>query len=295
MRKRVPCAIHSRTHAWLYLSVVERRNFAFRKTKVYKLISGKFPAEILIGVLVDIFDWALRQLSSLILLTGSIATCTYFLFKLFAKQWIETQFKTKLDNLKHQHDIELQRLKVEIDSLLSGSLKLQEKEFIILPEIWMRLDEAHGRAQKVLSPLQQYADLDRMAEAELEEFLEGRDLRAYDKARLKEAITKNKIYQEIMLWNYIGDAKSANRELSIYLARNGIFLPDNIKSVCKDIETSIWGALTSKEIGREANDRKMEMDGWRELESKVTPLFKVIEDHIRLRLLSHSKPQLPTN
>lgn len=239
----------------------------------------------------DIFDWVLRQFGSLVLYTGSVVAFTYFLFKLLTKQWIETQFKTKLDNLKHQHDIELQRLKVEIDSLLSGSLKLQEKEFIILPEIWGRLDEAHGRAQWVLSPLQQYADLERMAEAELEEFLEGRDLRTYDKVRLKEASKKNNLYQEIMFWNHIGSAKTANRELSIYLARNGIFLPDNIKSVCKEIEVAIWGALTSKEVGREANDRKMEMEGWRELENKVTPLFKVVEDHIRLRLLSHAKSQ----
>jgi hypothetical protein len=245
------------------------------------------------GEIMDILNWALQRLGSLVLYTGAVTAFTYFLFKLFAKQWIETQFKARLDNLKHQHDIELQRLKVEIDSLLSGSLKLQEKEFIILPEIWGRLDEAHGRAQLVLSPLQQYADLERMAEAELEEFLEGRDLRIYDKARLKEVSNKNKIYQEIMFWNHIGIAKSANRELSIYLARNGIFLPDNIKSVCKEIEVSIWGALTSKEIGREANDRKMEMEGWRELESKVTPLFKVVEDHIRLRLLSHAKSQSP--
>lgn len=241
----------------------------------------------------DFSNWALQKLGSLVLYTGTITAFTYFLFKLFTKQWIEAQFKTRLDNLKHQHNIELQRLKVEIDSLLSGSIKLQEKEFIVLPEIWGRLDEAHGRAQLVLSPFQQYADLERMAEAEMEEFLEGTDLRAYDKGRLKEASNKNKLYQEIMFWNHIGAAKFANSELSIYLARNGIFLPDNIKSVCKEIEVAIWGALTAKEIGREANDRKMEMEGWHELESEVTPLFKVVEDHIRLRLLSYAKSQSP--
>ncbi|WP_460090644.1 hypothetical protein [Pseudomonas sp. S2_E02] len=240
----------------------------------------------------EIYTWILQKLGSAILYTGIITTFTYFLFKLFTKQWIETQFKTKLDNLKHQHNIELQRLKIEIDSLLSGSLKIQEKEFIVLPEIWGKLDEAHGRAQLVLSPMQQYADLERMAEAELKEFLEGRDLRTYDKNRLQEEPSKNKLYQEIIFRKNIGTAKSANSELSKYLARNGIFLPDNIKSVCKEIEIAIWGALTSKEIGREANDRKMEMDGWRELEDKVTPLFKVVEDHIRLRLLSHAKPQI---
>lgn len=240
----------------------------------------------------DIIDWVLRQFGSLVLYAGSVATFAYFLFKLFAKQWIETQFKTKLDNLKHQHNVELQRLKVEIDSLLSGSLKLQEKEFIILPEIWGRLDEAHGRARLLLSPMQRYADLERMAAEELEEFLEGRDLRAYDKVRLRESSEKNKLYQEIMFWTHLGDARTANRELSIYLARNGIFLPDNIKAICKEIETSLWGALSSKEIGHQANDRKLEMEGWDKLEKKVAPLFKVVEDHIRGRLLSHAQVQL---
>lgn len=240
----------------------------------------------------DIIDWVLRQFGSLVLYAGGAATFAYFLFKLFAKQWIETQFKTKLDNLKHQHDVELQRLKVEIDSLLSGSIRLQEKEFIILPEIWGRLDDAHGRARLVLSPMQRYADLERMAEAELEEYLEGRDLRAYDKARLRESVEKNNLYQEIMFLTRLGDARSANRELSTYLARNGIFLPENIKSICKKIENSLWGALSSKEIGRQANDRKMEMEGWSKLENEVAPLFKTIEDHIRSRLLSHAQIQL---
>jgi hypothetical protein len=240
---------------------------------------------------VEIYDWVLRQFGSLVLYTGAMASFAYFLFRLFAKQWIETQFKTKLDNLKYQHDVELQRLKVEIDSLLGGSLKLQEKEFVVLPEIWWRLDEAHGRAQRVLSPMQRYADLERMAEAELEEFLGGRDMRDFDRVRLKKAREKNKLYQEIMFLTYLGDARSANREFSMYLARNGIFLPDNIKSVCKDISASIWGALSSKEIGREANDNKLEMDGWRDLEDKVKPQFKVVEDHIRARLLSHAQSQ----
>lgn len=236
----------------------------------------------------EILDWIMERLGALVVYTGAITTVTYFLFKLFAKNWIEAQFKSKLDNLKHEHDLELQRLKIEIDSLLSGSLRLQEKEFIVLPDIWEKLNEAHGRAQWVVSPLQQYPNVQLMDEAELEEFLEGVDLRNYDKAQIRSSSEKNELYQELIFWKNLGIAKSANRELSIYLAKNGIFLPSNIKSICKDIEDSIWGALTSKEMGHHSKDHKLEVKGWREVETKVTPLFKAVEEHIRARLLSHA-------
>lgn len=83
---------------------------------------------------------------------GSGAIVAYLLFQFLGKTWIENKFAQRLDQLKHQQALELQRLRVEIDSLLSGALKLQDREFQILPEAWQKLDEAHALAKWFVCP-----------------------------------------------------------------------------------------------------------------------------------------------
>jgi len=107
---------------------------------------------------------------------GGGAVIAYLIFQYLGTKWIENKFAERLDELKHQHALELQRLRIEIDSLLSGSLKLQELEFEFLPDAWQKLDEAHGLVSWLVSPMQEYPDLDRMNTQQLEEFLETTEL-----------------------------------------------------------------------------------------------------------------------
>ena len=57
---------------------------------------------------------------------GGSAAVAYLLFQWLGKTWIENKFAQRLDQLRHQQALELQRLRVEIDAMLSGALKLQE-------------------------------------------------------------------------------------------------------------------------------------------------------------------------
>ena len=102
---------------------------------------------------------------------GGGAAVAYLLFQSLGKSWIENKFAEKLEQLRHQQALELQRLRVAIDSMLSGAIKLQDKEFDVLPEAWAKLDDAHGMVSSLVSPMQQYADVDRMNAVELEEHL----------------------------------------------------------------------------------------------------------------------------
>jgi hypothetical protein len=108
-------------------------------------------------------------LGQVISVGGGAAVISYLLFQFLGKSWIENKFAQRLDQLKHEQALELQRLRVEIDSLLSGALKLQEREFLVLPEAWVKLDEAHNLVSWLAAPFQQYPDLDRMTQAQLED------------------------------------------------------------------------------------------------------------------------------
>ena len=73
-------------------------------------------------------EQVLKFLGEVLIYGGTAAAIAYLLFQYLGKTWIENKFAQRLDQLRHQQALELQRLRVEIDSLLSGVLKLQEKD-----------------------------------------------------------------------------------------------------------------------------------------------------------------------
>jgi hypothetical protein len=220
---------------------------------------------------------------------GGAAVVAYLLFQYLGKQWIENKFKERLDQLKHHQALELQRLRVEIDSLLSAKLKLQDREFQLLPEAWQKLDEAYGQVSWLVSPMQQYANLDSLNSIQLEEFLEMVEFTPSQKQEVRQSRSKIKTYGEIEFRYRLNKVKGAVNELHNFVTRNGIFFPAELKKELSDITETLWSALTSKEIGHEAKDYKMQGEGWKQIQETSKPLYKSIENHIQMRLASHGK------
>ncbi len=235
------------------------------------------------------FDDVLKFLFQLLAYGGGGAAVAYLLFQFLGKTWIENKFSQKLEELRHHQAMELQRLRVEIDSLLSGALKLQDKEFSVLPEVWTKLDEAHGLVAWLVSPLQHYADVDKMNAEQLEEFLADTELTASQKNEVLKSREKNKTYQEIIFWHRLQKVKTSFGDLQTFVARNGIFLPSEIKDKFTIMAELLWDAIVSKEIGHEAKGWKMQNEGWKKIKKETEPLYKSIEAGIHARLQSHGR------
>lgn len=201
------------------------------------------------------------------------------------------EFSERLEQHRHEQALELQKLKVEIDALLSGAIKLQEKEFLVLPMAWEKLDEAHMQISSLVSPLQQYTDVKKMSTQQLDDFLNNTGFTETQKNEIKTAQDKGKSYREMVFWFRLHKAKEAFRELQNYTARNGIFLQKELKDKLTAITKTLWSAVVSKEIGYEAKDFEMQNKGWTKIKEETEPLYKEIEDYIHSRLQSHgNKP-----
>lgn len=219
---------------------------------------------------------------------GGSAAVAYLLFQWLGKTWIENKFAQRLDQLRHQQALELQRLRVEIDAMLSGALKLQEKEFSVLPEAWAKLDEAHGLVSWLVAPLQEYADVNLMTNPQLEEFLAGTTFTDSQKEDVRSARDKGKTYQDILFWHRLRKVKTAFADLQNYVARNGIFLPPDIEAKFRQIAEMLWSAVVSKEVGHEAKDWEMQREGWDKIKKEAEPLYLEIKGLIQTRLQSHA-------
>lgn len=234
-------------------------------------------------------DQVLRFFGEVVVYGGGSAAVAFLLFKHLGKGWIDARFAERLEAFKHDQAKELQRLKVEVESLLSGALKIQEREFTVLPEAWQKLNEAYSLTGWIVSPLQQYPDVGRMADDQLEEFLNSGELLESQRRRVRESHDRDKTYQEAIFWHRLGRAKKAVGELQNYTVSHGLFLPPPLKQQFAEMRPILWESLTSLEVGREATDYKMQTDAWTQLQAKGTPLHDAIEKSIERRLHSHGR------
>lgn len=234
-------------------------------------------------------DAVVKFLLQMLAYGGGSAAVAYLLFQWLGKTWIESKFAQRLDQLRHQQALEIQRLRVEIDAMLSGALKLQEKEFTVLPEAWAKLDEAHGLVSWLVSPMQQYANVDRMKAEQLEEFLSGTEFTESQKNEVRNARDKGRTYQDIIFWHRLHKVKGAFGELQTFVVRNGIFLPTELEERFSKISEMLWAAVVSKEVGHEEKDWKMQNEGWTKIKEETEPLYKEIKAEIQKRLQSHAR------
>lgn len=240
-------------------------------------------------------DEVFSFLGQLIAFGGGGAVVAYGLFRYLGSKWIENKFAERLEQLRHTQALELQRLRVEIDSLLSGAIKLQDKEFQTLPEAWVKLDEAFGQVSSLTSPFQQYPDLDRLNSAQLEEFLSGTKFTNTQKDEIRNEMRKTNKYQELMFRYRLSDVRKSISDFHNYVERNSIFMAPDLKKHFEKAANDLWSAMVSKEVGHDAQDWKMQNEGWNTVKKEVEPLRKAIEEAIYARLQAHGKRQSSSN
>jgi hypothetical protein len=237
-------------------------------------------------------DQLLKLLGQFLLLGGGAVAMAYGLFHYMGKSWIENKFKERLETFRHEQAIELQRLRVQIESMLSGALKLQELEFKVLPEAWKLLDDAHGLARWVTASLQQYPKIEGMTETELSEYLSKAHPDWLDSqvTRIIAASGRERDdrFHELISWQRLNRARKAISELETYIGANGLFLPRDLKKQFLEIIPVIRNAITAAESGREFKDYKMKRDAGTGLET-IEPLYRAIEKAIEDRLHSHAR------
>jgi hypothetical protein len=241
----------------------------------------------------DTVDIILQYFAKLLLVGGGAAAVAYALFRYLGKNWIESKFAERLQSLKHDQAIELQRLRVQIESMLSGALKLQELEFKVLPEAWKKLDDAFALLSWVTSSYQEYPKIEGMTDGELLEYFSKAHPELLDSQvtriiAARPGRDRDDRFHELLSWQRLNRAKKAIGELEFHIAGNGLFLPPKLKSQFLEIIPKLRGALISAESSQQFKDYKMLRGAGTDL-AAVAPLHKAIEKAIEDRLHSHAK------
>lgn len=217
---------------------------------------------------------------------GSIALVAWGAFKFLPERWLQHRFDRELEKQRADHARDLQDARHRLDVSLRRTSKLHEKEFEVLADAWEKLNLALGHVARLVAALQSYPDLDRMDDPRVEAFVAGSVLEPIDRQELLSTPRgrRNKYYTDRIFWYRLRDAKQACAEFHRAIQRNSIFLEPTIRNLFRKIDDAAWAALTSREIGEEAQDHKLWTESGTRLKEEIIPLRDEIEVQVQKRL-----------
>lgn len=215
----------------------------------------------------------------------------YFLFRTFSAKWLEEKFQERLESFKHAQQKELEELRLKINTLFDRTVKLHQREFEVLPEAWAKLNDAYWQSLPFLSAFQQYPDLARMSPQQFLDFVHESKLDHWMKEELKHKVgqDRNSYYIENIYWIRLQDVVTKVREAHVFILKNGIFLPEPIRTKFLSLSDMIWFAVHENQFNKQHQIRPEKRDKQQEFQDKGEELLKNLEKEVSERLWSTAK------
>lgn len=212
------------------------------------------------------------------------------LFKWFGQKWIESKFNIQIKQMEFKQQETIARLKVEVESMLGGALKLQDREFSSLPATWDALHDAHSHVGALVSPMRTLPDFLFMDDTEFNDLVSNLKWTETQKNYLRDTpikVDRIKKFNEITFLYELDSVKKSFREFNQTISKNAIFYEDNLRTKLNDVATLLWKSILDYEHGKSGTGSGLLNDAYRTLKEKTDPLKADIETCIRERLKSH--------
>ncbi len=207
------------------------------------------------------------------------------LFQIYGKSWIENKFSERLEAFRADKAKEIARLRVEIDGALNARIRLQEKEFLVISEIWSLSQRAYGASFDYVGGAQHFPDFDRYTKEQLREFLERRDFRESTKKEILEAEDPKIAYEEANNVWLSNRAHNAVVELKNFLFLNELFIDEDLVAEVKEIANGMYKAVRSRDM-KIHNARFPQGNAFGELTGKCLDDLEALGRRLRKEILA---------
>lgn len=234
-------------------------------------------------------EWAKSTLALLGLgsvTIGGAAAVGYGLFKWLGEKWIDQKFEKQMEAYKTEQARELERLRHRISGVYDRTVRLHTKEFEVLPDLWGKLVEAHAWGASYISAFQEYADVSKMDDEQLEEYLAGTAFMEVQKRDVRDANRSErlKVFSRIADLYRHNDASDRIRTFATSLRKDGVFVKPEIKADMEQLLTLIRDAVFEKRLNQEENIQPPIRDDYKRFKSDAQPLLEKIEAAVSSRL-----------
>lgn len=216
---------------------------------------------------------------------GGIFLAVFGAMKVFGDKWVNSKFNERLEAFKHGQQREIETLKFGFSAAMDRASKLHQREFETLPDAWSTLIDGFNSVLAFTAAFQSYPDINRMSDAELDEFFLDNEFSKSSEIEIKSSDNRNKALQKAIFWLRHGKAADKLREHHALILKQGIFMSADIKARFVAIGDLSWDALSEHRIKYELEEygERPQRDA---LERVGNRLLNELETIIRDRLWS---------
>ncbi|MDG2509373.1 hypothetical protein [Stenotrophomonas maltophilia] len=180
---------------------------------------------------------------SIIAAGGGASLLTYHILKKLSESWLDEKFKSRLQDMAHMQNKEIERLRNELTTSFDRATKLHQREFEVLPVVWDELHEAFWATRALLSPLQMLPDVSSMRREQLEAFLEKCELEPWQKDEIRGATDRTEKYRHFEFRHRLYHVNRTRQSALNKISRHAIFLDQDMKTEIFIVLDRLNGAL----------------------------------------------------
>jgi hypothetical protein len=190
------------------------------------------------------------------------------------------------DELTHDTQRALEQLKLENSTSLDRAVKFHQREFDVLPEARRLLIDAFTITRPVTLGAAMSPDIKKMTTEQFEDFLDKIPLASWQKNELRAASDPVSYYLGAISWHDLNRAETACGEFHVYLLKNGIFIPPDIKTRFSELDDLLAAAIGERRGGLQYpnTDTAQRFDKGLELDRRVPGLLQTLERDVQGRL-----------
>lgn len=216
---------------------------------------------------------------------GTVFLSAFAALKWFGERWVTAKFGERLEAFKHAQQREIEQLKFQINASMDRAVKLHQREFETLPQAWSTLVSAYNAVNGFTSPLQSYAAVGRMSDAELDEFLADTEFTNLQKNEIRQSRERDEVYQKAVFWLRLNKVMAEFRTHHDFISKNAIFMPAKMKAQFAALGDLVWDALIEHKV-KEEYKTYGERPKRDRLEAEGNKMLAALEADVQQRLWS---------
>ena len=182
-------------------------------------------------------------LVQVLMAAGGAAVLLFFIFRTVGERWVSSWFDKSLEAMRQAHELELESVRLDSNTALERTVKLNQREFETLPEAWSLAVDAMPSVQGLVAGLKSYPNLEALSPPQLEHFLDTSPLDDWEREELRATGDKTKYYQRAVGRHEFGDAVAKHGKFRLHVLKNGIFFDESLHLKLSELAGLMWYAI----------------------------------------------------
>lgn len=194
---------------------------------------------------------------------GGGAIIAFAIARSFGEKWLDSKFAGRLQDLRHEHERQMELVRLQSSQSLDRFTRLSEREFEVTAEAWSLVTDAHVRTMRALPGLRQSNDFSQLPDnlAKIAASQSGLEEWEIEELLKREKDQRNRYFHERRALHEIADAKFAIGKANGHIVRNALFLDQKIHGELDEFLDWAWKAMIAWEIVREVRQEGLGLGG----------------------------------